>query len=134
MEPGRVSGSLARLLTLLSVVSPYTPAAPGRRAPSALPPVEEGQFQEVKTGVVILPNERVETSPGRHSVVRRLLVSCLGNADTIFAGLYARLRELGWSVHTCRGTCLGRGPVALRGRIAVGRTLGPSDGRRPARR
>src|SRR6266496_4468689 len=60
-----------------------------------LPPVEEGQFQEVKTGVVILPSERVETSPGRHSVVHRFLVSCLGDADT-FAGLYAQVRELGW--------------------------------------
>jgi hypothetical protein len=61
-----------------------------------LPPVAEGQFQEVKTGVLLLPNERVETSPGRHSVVRRFLVSCLGNADDIFRHLYAQLRELGW--------------------------------------
>ena len=61
-----------------------------------LPAVPEGQFQEVKTGVLLLPAERVEPSPGRHSVVRRFLVSCLGNADTIFAGLYAQLRELGW--------------------------------------
>jgi hypothetical protein len=43
-----------------------------------------------------VPGERVETSPGRHSVVRRFLVSCLGNADDIFARLYAQLRELGW--------------------------------------
>jgi hypothetical protein len=43
----------------------------------------------------------VETSPGRHSVVRRLLVSCLGDADTIYARLYAQLRELGWvGAHT----------------------------------
>ena len=61
-----------------------------------LPPVEEGQFQEVKTGVLRLPSERVEPSPGRHSVVRRFLVSCLGDADAIFARLYAQLRELGW--------------------------------------
>ena len=61
-----------------------------------LPAVPEGQFQEVKTGVLLLPAERVEPLPGRHSVVRRFLVSCLGNADTIFAGLYAQLRELGW--------------------------------------
>ena len=171
VEPGRISGSLARLLALLAVVAPYPLAATlawlllgvkvspmgiwkvvqrlgesaGRysaglsqyhsdsrsegastqNAPSvvvlgvdgamlgmqvrahrrrrqgseplpSLPPVEEGQFQEVKTGVLLLPEERVETSPGRHSVVRRFLVSCLGNADTIFAGLYAQLRELGW--------------------------------------
>jgi len=61
-----------------------------------LPPVEEGHLQEIKTGVLLLPSERVETSPGRHSVVRRFLVSCLGDADAIFARLYAQLRELGW--------------------------------------
>jgi hypothetical protein len=176
VEPGRISGSLARLLALLAVVAPYTLAAqlawllwgvkispmgvwkvvqrlgesaaryseglsqyhadsrsegastqdappvvvlgvdgsmlgkqvrPQRRRRQGseplppLPAVKEGQFQEVKTGVVILPSERVETSPGRHSVVRRFLVSCLGNADTIYAGLYAQLRELGWvGAHT----------------------------------
>ena len=176
VEPGRISGSLARLLALLTVVAPYPLAAalawlllgvkispmgiwkvaqrlgesacryseglsqshadsrsegastqdappvvvlgvdgsmlgmqvrqrrrrrPGSETLPPLPAVEEGQFQEVKTGVVILPNERVETSPGRHAVVRRFLVSCLGDADTIFAGLYAQLRELGWvGAHT----------------------------------
>jgi len=34
--------------------------------------------------------------PGRRSVVRRFLVTCLGDADAIFARLYAQLRELGW--------------------------------------
>jgi len=64
--------------------------------------VEEGHFQEVKTGVLLLPSERVETSPGRHSLVRRFLVSCLGNADDIFRHLYAQLRELRWldTAHT----------------------------------
>ena len=62
----------------------------------ALPPVEEGHFREVKTGVLLLPEERVETSPGRRSVVRRFLVSCLGGADDIFHRLYGQLRELGW--------------------------------------
>jgi hypothetical protein len=61
-----------------------------------LPPVEEGHFREVKTGVLLLPEERVETSLGRHSVVRRFLVSCLGDADAIFHRLYGQLRELGW--------------------------------------
>jgi len=61
-----------------------------------LPPVEEGHFREVKTGVLLLPEERVETSPGRRSVVRRFLVSCLGDADAIFHRLHAQLRELGW--------------------------------------
>jgi hypothetical protein len=61
-----------------------------------LPPVEEGHFREVKTGVVLLPEQRVETSSGRRCVVRRFLVSCLGDADTVFHLLYAQLRELGW--------------------------------------
>src|SRR6202451_3966239 len=61
-----------------------------------LPPVEEGQFRDVKTGVLLLPEERVETSPGRRSLVRRFLVTCLGDADDIFRRMYAYLRELGW--------------------------------------
>jgi transposase-like protein len=61
-----------------------------------LPPVADGQFREVKTGVLLLPEERVEISPGRRSVVRRILVSCLGDADAIFRRLYAQMRELGW--------------------------------------
>ena len=67
----------------------------GEKLP-ALAPVEDGHFREVKTGVLLLPNERVEISPGRHSVVRRFLVSCLGDADAIFQRLYAQLRELNW--------------------------------------
>jgi hypothetical protein len=62
----------------------------------ALAAIEEGHFREVKTGVLLLPHERVETSPGRHSIVRRFVVSCLGDADAIFHRLYAQLRELGW--------------------------------------
>jgi hypothetical protein len=62
----------------------------------ALPVVETGHFREVKTGVLLLPSERVEPSPGRRSLVRRFLVSCLGDADTVFSHLWARLRELGW--------------------------------------
>jgi hypothetical protein len=61
-----------------------------------LPAVEEGHFRDVKTGVLLLPSERVETSPGRRSVVRRFLVSCLGDADAIFQRVYGQLRELGW--------------------------------------
>lgn len=176
VEPGRISGALARLLALLATVAPYPLAArlawlllgvtispmgiwrvaqrlgeaaahhsealsryhadsrstgaPTQAAPSAvvlgvdgcslgmqvrskrrrrkagetlppLPPIEEGRFREVKTGVLLLPSERVETSPGRRSVVRRFLVTCLGDADAIFALLYAQLRELGWvGAHT----------------------------------
>lgn len=58
--------------------------------------MESGKFREVKTGVVLVPQERVETSPGRRSVVRRFLVTCLGDADEVFRRLYAQLRELGW--------------------------------------
>jgi hypothetical protein len=176
VEPGRISGALARLLALLATVAPYplaarlawlllgvtispmgiwrvaqrlgeaaaryqdglsryhadsrsvgadTQAAPSavvlgvdgcslgmqvrsqrrhRQGGETLPPlpvIEEGRFREVKTGVLLLPSERVETSPGRRSVVRRFLVTCLGDADAIFARLYAQLRELGWvGAHT----------------------------------
>jgi len=62
----------------------------------ALPKVEEGHFREVKTGALLLPAERVETSPGRHSVVRRALVTCLGNADLVFDLLWSKLQELKW--------------------------------------
>ena len=170
-EPGRISGSLARLLALLAAVAPYQLAAqlawlllgvkvshkgvwsatqrlgeaaaryneqmsayhsdsrsdPGEagkgetavvlavdacslgmqvrttrrrrksngEVPPELPAVEDGHFRDVKTGVILLPNERVETSPGRRSLVKRFLVSCLGNADEIFNHLWAGLQELG---------------------------------------
>lgn len=171
VEPGRISGSLARLLALLAVVAPYSLAARlawlllgvnvnamsvwraaqrlGQTAAdydaglsayhadsrsqdignadtpqtvvlsvdgcalgmqvrarrrrrkdgeklAPLPAVADGRFREVKTGVLLLPEERVETSPGRHSLVRRFLVSCLGDADAIFNRLYGQLRELRW--------------------------------------
>jgi uncharacterized protein UPF0236 len=171
VEPGRISGSLARLLALLAAVAPYSlaarlawlllgvevnamsvwraaqrlgqaaadydeglsayhadsrsqaignPDAPQtvvlsvdgctlgmqvrprrrrRKEGEKLPPLPAaagGHFREVKTGVLLLPEERVETSPGRHSLVRRFLVSCLGDADAIFHRLYGQLRELGW--------------------------------------
>jgi hypothetical protein len=173
VEPGRISGSLARLLALLTVIAPCGQAArlaflllgveisamgvwrvtqrlgeaaasyqealsryhgnsrsPDARKPQAtadvvlvgvdgcalgmqvrsqrrrwpadgsplppLPRVEEGQFREVKTAVLLRPEERVETSPGRHSLVRRVLVTCLGNADAIFGQLWAQLHELKW--------------------------------------
>lgn len=60
-----------------------------------LPEVEEGHFREVKTGVLLLPSERIKT-PGRSSVVRRALVSCLGKADQIFDRLWSKLQDVGW--------------------------------------
>lgn len=68
----------------------------GKEKLPPLPPVEEGHFREVKTGALLLPNERFESSPGRRGVARRILVSCLGNADQIFDRLRAKLDELGW--------------------------------------
>ena len=61
-----------------------------------LPPLEEGHFREVKTGALLLPSERVQTTPGRHSVVRRALVTALGDADQIFDRLWSKLHQLGW--------------------------------------
>lgn len=171
VEPGRISGSLARLVALVGAVAPYPLAselieqffgvrlspmsvwrcvqrlgeaceqyttdmvayhkdpnsvvAEPEKAPDAvvlgvdgcalgmqvrtkrrrrdgnkplppLPPVEDGHFREVKTGALLLPAERVETTPGRHSVIRRALVTCLGSADQIFDRLWSKLHELGW--------------------------------------
>jgi hypothetical protein len=61
-----------------------------------LPPVKDGHTREVKTGVLLLPSQRFEPSPGRRSVVRRVLVTCLGNADRIFDHIATRLVTLGW--------------------------------------
>lgn len=83
-----------------------------RKADETLPPlpaVKEGQFREVKTGVLLRPEERVETSPERRSVVRRILVSCLGTADDIFHRLYARLRESGWMTEETTVVIVGDG-------------------------
>jgi hypothetical protein len=78
-------------------VRPHRRRRPSAEAPlPPLPPVEDGRFREVKTGVLLLPSERVETSPGRHCLVRRFLVTCLGEADAIFGHLWAQLRERGW--------------------------------------
>ena len=71
-----------------------------RRTPgtssSPLPSVTDGRFREVKTGVLLRPAARVETSPGRHALVRRVLVTCLGDADALFTRVWAQLREAGW--------------------------------------
>ena len=64
--------------------------------PPPLPPVTEGHFREVKTGVLLHPAARVESSPGRHTLVRRVLVTCLGDADALFTRVWAHLREAGW--------------------------------------
>lgn len=82
--------------TLGMQIRPHRRRRVGTEPLPALPVIEQGHFREVKTGVLLLPSERVETSPGRRSVVRRFLVTCLGDADEIFRRLYAQLRELGW--------------------------------------
>lgn len=61
-----------------------------------LPVVEEGHFREVKSGVLLLPEERVQLSPERRGLVRRVLVTCLGSAETLFSRLWAELNERGW--------------------------------------
>jgi hypothetical protein len=68
---------------------PSTPLPP-------LPSLEGEGFRENKTGVILLPAERTEPSPGRRSVVRRYLVSCLGSADEVFNLIWAKLQTLGW--------------------------------------
>jgi hypothetical protein len=73
-----------------------------RRRPTAdtplppLPPVEEGHFREVKTGVLLQPPERVAVSPERRTLVRRIVVTCLGDADALFTRLWAQLQTAGW--------------------------------------
>jgi hypothetical protein len=64
-----------------------------RRVP--LPPVAAERFREVKTGVRFHGHDRGETSPGRRAVVRRVLVTCRGEADALCSRLGARLQELG---------------------------------------
>lgn len=66
-----------------------------RRVP--LPPVDAERFREVKTGVLFQGHDRCEVSPGRRALVRRVLVTCLGEADAFFNHLWARLQELGWA-------------------------------------
>lgn len=60
-----------------------------------LPEVAEGHFREVKTGVLLLPSERVSTA-ARQSVVRRALVTCLGKADQVFDLLWSKIHALCW--------------------------------------
>ena len=38
----------------------------------------------------------MEPSPGRHSVIRRALVTCLREADRVFDRLWAKLHEMKW--------------------------------------
>ncbi len=62
----------------------------------ALPADEGNGFRENKSGVILLPAERTQPSPGRRSVLRRFLVSCLGSADEVFDLIWAKLQMLGW--------------------------------------
>jgi hypothetical protein len=62
----------------------------------ALPVMEEGHFREVKTGVLLLPTDRVQQSPERRTLVRRVVVTCLGDANALFNRLWAELSERGW--------------------------------------
>ncbi len=65
-----------------------------------LPPVADRTFREVKTGVVLLPTDRV-TLPDRAGLVRRVVVTGLADADALFRQITAQLRERGWlTAHT----------------------------------
>jgi hypothetical protein len=111
VEAGHIVGAVARLLaewvrrrrTGCSLGMQGRSKRRRHKAGETVPPlipIEDGHFREVKSGVLLLPGERGETSPAEHSVTRRFLVSCLGDADAIFARLYAAVAELGWGSHT----------------------------------
>ena len=77
------------------------PRTTRRRRPSKttalppLPPLTDGTFREVKTGVLLLPPDRV-TLPGRAELVRRVVVTGLADAEALFRQVTAQLRERGW--------------------------------------
>jgi hypothetical protein len=60
-----------------------------------LPPGPDGTFREVKTGVLLLPTDRVAL-PDRAALVRRVVVTGLIDADGLFRQVSAALRERGW--------------------------------------
>jgi hypothetical protein len=60
-----------------------------------LPPVLDGTFREVKTAVLLQPTDRVAV-PGRATLVRRVVVTGLTDADGLFGQVTAALRERGW--------------------------------------
>jgi len=60
-------------------------------------PVTEGHFREVKTGVLLLPDERVvEISPGDDHWCG-VSGELSGRCRCKFQRLYAQLREMGWA-------------------------------------
>ena len=69
----------------------------------------EPGFREVKTGAIFLPAQRVESSPGRHTLLRRVLVTCLGSADQIFDRVWSKLQELSWLGKNTRVVIIGDG-------------------------
>lgn len=79
---------------------------------------EPSEYREVKTGVLLLPSERVQKGE-RRSLVRRVLVSCLGNADQIFARLFAKLCELGWMGHNTLVVIIGDGAEWIWNRVTI---------------
>jgi len=84
-----------------------------------LPPVEDGRFREVKSAVLLLPVERVEPCPGRRSVLRRVVVTCLGDANQIFNRLWAEMRERGWHASTTVVVIVGDGSEWIWNRAAL---------------
>jgi hypothetical protein len=109
--PGRVAPAAAAapravVVAVDGCVVGVQPRATRRRRPTKttplppLPPVLDGTFREVKTGVLLQPADRV-TLPERAGLVRRVVVTGLADADALFRQVTAQLRERDWlSPHT----------------------------------
>ena len=125
VEPGRISGWLARLLALLAAIAPYPLAARlaglllgvtispmgvwrvAQRLGQAAASYSDGLSQyhadsrseaapiHAAPATVLLSVDGCSLGM-QVRARRRFLVSCLGDADAIFHLLYAQLRELGW--------------------------------------
>ncbi len=101
VAPAAAAVPLAVVVAVDGCVVGVQPRATRRRRPTKttplppLPPVLDGTFREVKTGVLLQPTNRVAL-PNRASLVRRLVVTGLADADALFRQVTAQLRERGW--------------------------------------
>jgi hypothetical protein len=91
--------------------TPTTPLPP-------LPPLAAATFREVKTAVLLQPTERV-TSPDRATLVRRVVVTGLTDADGLFRLVSAALRERGWLGPQTRLVIIGDGAEWIWQRAAL---------------
>ena len=104
--------------------------AASKAASKAAP--QPSEFREVKTGALMLPAERVETSPGRRSVLRRVLVTCWATRTRCSRGYGRRVRTGVEQPQDDRRDRGGRRRVDLEPREPVPQSL--RDPRLPARR